>query len=67
MYRLLKSPFGILVVVGFITAVSVTICATSPQIVSEVVTPVLQIFNPDDPVILTVLNKDEGLVCNRDK
>jgi hypothetical protein len=68
MKRANRSPIGPLVgVVFFALSVSLTLFLRPPQIASIAVAPPAMETIHQDPIILTVVNQDGGMVCNQDE
>jgi len=68
MNRIIRSPFGILVgLLSLVAAVSFTIRINAPQPVPTSIAPLVVEATDLDPVILTVMNRDGGMVCNKDE
>ena len=71
MKRSIRSPFAIIVVIACALVVTLSIfdftLLRSPQIGSIPITPQVAGNILKDPVILTVVNQDGGMVCSTDK
>lgn len=71
MNRLIRSHGRLIVFVVFGLALTLSILISilpgSPQIASRGITPDVVGTTSQDPVILTVVNQDGGMVCNEDK
>ena len=68
MNRLIRSLVGMLVgIVVFVLSVSLTLLVSTLQIVPIAIDPLVLETACQDPVILTVMNHDGGMVCNNDE
>ena len=68
MKRLIRSRIGLLVgIVVFVLSVSLTLLLRPPQIATMAIAPLVSQTAPVDPVILTVEDRDGGMVVNRDE
>ena len=63
MRRLIRLQIGIIVVV----LLALSIFQEAPPVGSRPITPRVAETTVEDPVILTVVNQDGGMVCNEDK